>query len=88
MTFQGAEEVAHSSYHLVFKMLHKGELRSREVSYQKPDKQLVVDGAGVALKEKDVDVLLAFRRRALVVQLAKLHVQVTNASCLFQTRCQ
>ncbi|CAE7204871.1 car [Symbiodinium sp. CCMP2592] len=89
LTFQGDEEVAHSAYDLVFAMAQKNELvwlapekfgtRRAEISSKKSQKELVIDGSGVAVKEKvqttncaigsDLDLVLALRRRALAMDL-------------------
>ncbi|CAE7428234.1 car [Symbiodinium sp. CCMP2592] len=62
LTFQGEEEVAHGAYDLVFSMAQKNELiwlapekfntRRAEISAKKPSKELVIDGSGVAVKDK------------------------------------
>ncbi|CAE7241857.1 unnamed protein product [Symbiodinium sp. CCMP2592] len=92
LTFQGEEEVAHGAYDLVFSMAQKNELiwlapekfntRRAEISAKKPSKELVIDGSGVAVKDKpqvlncainsDLDLVLAMRRRALAFDLVGL----------------
>ncbi|CAE7763397.1 car [Symbiodinium sp. CCMP2592] len=92
LTFQGEEEVAHGAYDLVFSMAQKNELiwlapekfntRRAEISAKKPSKELVIDGSGVAVKDKpqvlncainsELDLVLAMRRRALAFDLVGL----------------
>ncbi|CAE7324463.1 unnamed protein product [Symbiodinium sp. CCMP2592] len=89
LTFQAEEEVAHGAYDIVFAMAQKNELvwlapekfgtRRAEISSTKNQKELVIDGTGVAVKEKvqsiqcainsDLDLVLALRRRALAFDL-------------------
>ncbi|CAE7812845.1 unnamed protein product [Symbiodinium sp. CCMP2592] len=89
LTFQAEEEVAHGAYDIVFAMAQKNELvwlapekfgtRRAEISSKKNQKELVIDGTGVAVKEKvqsiqcainsDLDLVLALRRRALAFDL-------------------
>ena len=62
LTFQGEEEVAHGAYDIVFAMAQKNELtwlapekfgtRRAEISARKAGKELVIDGTGVAVKDK------------------------------------
>ncbi|CAE7235620.1 unnamed protein product [Symbiodinium sp. CCMP2592] len=88
-TLIAEEEVAHGAYDVVFAMAQKNELvwlapekfgtRRAEISSKKNQKELVIDGTGVAVKEKaqsvhcainsDLDLVLALRRRALAFDL-------------------
>ncbi|CAE7834880.1 unnamed protein product [Symbiodinium necroappetens] len=89
LTFQGEEEVAHGAYDLVFAMAQKNELvwlapekfgtRRAEIGAKKAGKELVIDGSGVAIKDKpsvhnciihsELDLVSALRRRALAFDL-------------------
>jgi len=89
LTFQGEEEVAHGAYDLVFSMAQKNELvwlapekfgtRRAEIGAKKAGKELVIDGTGVAVKDKpavhnciinsELDLVMAMRRRALAYDL-------------------
>ena len=89
LTFQGEEEVAHGAYDIVFAMAQKNELtwlapekfgtRRAEISAKKAGKELVIDGTGVAVKDKpsvhnciissELDLVSALRRRALAFDL-------------------
>ena len=89
LTFQGEEEVAHGAYDLVFAMAQKNELvwlapekfgtRRAEIGAKKAGKELVIDGSGVAVKDKptvhnciihsELDLVSALRRRALAFDL-------------------
>ena len=89
LSFQGEEEVAHDSYNLVYVMIQKDDLvwlspekfgtRRSEFSAKKQGKELIIDGSGLAIKEKqtttvcslatDLDLVMALRRRALAFDL-------------------
>ena len=89
LSSQGDEEVAHDAYNLVYSMVQKDDLLwlspekfgtcRAELSAKKQGRELVVDGTGVAIKEKptsvtcaissELDLVMAFRRRALAFDL-------------------
>ena len=89
LSFQGEEEVAHGAYDIVFAMAQKNEptwlapekfgTRRAEISAKKAGKELVIDGTGVAVKDKpsvhnciissELDLVSALRRRALAFDL-------------------
>ena len=89
LSFQGEEEVAHDAYNLVYAMIQKDDLvwlspekfgtRRAELSAKKQGRELIVDGSGIAIKEKptsvvcalasELDLVMALRRRALAFDL-------------------
>ena len=89
LSFQGEEEVAHDAYNLVYAMIQKDDLvwlspekfgtRRSEISAKKQGKELIIDGSGLAIKEKqtntvcslasDLELVMALRRRALAFDL-------------------
>ena len=89
LSFQGEEEVAHDAYNLVYTMIQKDDLvwlspekfgtRRSEISAKKQGRELIIDGSGIAIKEKqtttvcslttELDVVMALRRRALAFDL-------------------
>ena len=89
LSFQGEEEVAHDAYNLVYAMIQKDDLvwlapekfgtRRSEISAKKQGKEVIIDGSGLAIKEKqtttvcslvtDLDLVMALRRRALAFDL-------------------
>ena len=89
LSFQGEEEVAHDAYNLVYAMIQKDDLvwllpekfgtRRAEISAKKQGRELIIDGTGIAIKEKpttivcslatELDVVMALRRRALAFDL-------------------
>ena len=89
LSFQGEEEVAHDAYNLVYAMIQKDDLvwlspekfgtRRSEISAKKQGKEVIIDGSGLAIKEKqtttvcslatDLELVMALRRRALAFDL-------------------
>ena len=89
LTLQVEEEVAHGAYDIVFAMAQKNELTwlapekfgtcRAEIGAKKAGKELVIDGTGVAVKDKpsvhnciissELDLVSALRRRALAFDL-------------------
>ena len=89
LSFQGEEEVAHDAYNLVYAMIQKDDLvwlspekfgtRRSEISAKTQGRELIIDGSGIAIKEKqtttvcslatELDVVMALRRRALAFDL-------------------